>query len=125
MHFARPAFVEIMRREWPEWRGPFVPEAMRRMQDGAFSGERVAVRFTPQNDLYLAVARSKGPLDTLTARELEVAKQLAKGASHKEIARDLALAPATARNHIASIHAKLGSNKVAQVATMLLNEGWL
>ena len=125
VHFARPAFVELMRREWPDWRGPFVPEAMRRMQEGAFSGAQVAVRFTPQNDLYLAVARAKGPLDQLTARELEVAKQLAKGASHKEIARDLAIAPATARNHIASIHAKLGSNKVAQVAAMLLNEGWL
>ena len=125
VHFARPAFVEIMRREWPDWRGPFVPEAMRRMQEGAFSGAQVAVRFTPQNDLYLAVARAKGPLDQLTAREREVAKQRPKRASHKEIARDLAIAPATARNHIASIHAKLGSNKVAQVAAMLLNEGWL
>lgn len=125
VHFARPAFVELLRREWPEWRGPFVPEAMRRVQEGSFVGEQVAVRFTPQNNLFLAVARVKGPLDRLTARELEVAKQLAKGASHKEIARDLALAPATARNHIASIHAKLDSNKAAQVATLLLNEGWL
>jgi len=125
VHFARPAFAELMRREWPDWRGPFVPEAMRRMQDGAFTGERVAVRFTRQNDLYLAVVRNKGLLDTLTARELEVAKQLAKGASHKEIAHNLALAPATVRNHIASIHAKLGSSKVAQVATLMMNEGWL
>jgi len=125
VHFARPAFVELMRREWPDWRGPFVPEAMRRMQDGAFTGEEVAVRFTLQNDLYLAVMRKKGPLDQLTARELEVAKQLAKGSSHKEIARNLSIAPTTARNYIASIHAKLGSNKVAQVATMLMSEGWL
>ena len=42
VHFARPAFVELLRHEWPEWRGPFVPEAMRRMQDGAFTGEQVA-----------------------------------------------------------------------------------
>ncbi len=125
VHFARPAFVELMRQEWPDWRGPFVPEAMRRMQDGAFTGERVAARFTPQNDFFLAVLRNKGPLDRLTARELEVAKQLAKGASHKEIARDLDIAPATARNHIARIHAKLGSSKGTQVAAMLLNEGWL
>lgn len=125
VHFARPSFVELLRREWPEWRGPFVPEAMRRVQEGSFAGEHVAVRFTPQNNLFLAVARVKGPLDRLTARELEVAKQLARGASHKEIARDLAIAPATARNHIASIHAKLGSSKGAQVAAMLMNEGWL
>lgn len=125
VHFARPAFVELMRREWPDWRGPFVPEAMRLMREGAFTGEQVAVRFTPQNDLYLAVARNKGLLDTLTVRELDVAKQLAKGVNHKEIALNLAIAPATARNHVASIHAKLGSNKAAQVATLLLNEGWL
>lgn len=125
VHFARPAFAELLRREWPDWRGPFVPEAMRRMQDGVFTGKQIAVRFTPQNDLFLAVARNKGALDQLTARELDVAKQLAKGASHKEIARNLAIAPATARNHIAGIHAKLGSSKGTQVATMLLNEGWL
>lgn len=125
VHFARPAFVELLRREWPDWRGPFVPEAMRRMRDGSFTGERVAARFTPQNDLFLTVARGKGALDQLTARELEVAKQLALGHSHKEIARNLAIAPATARNHIASIHAKLGSSKGTQVAAMLMNEGWL
>jgi len=121
VHFARPAFVELMRREWPDWRGPFVPEAMRRMHEGSFSGGQVAVRFTPQKDLYQAVARNKGVLDTLTARELEVAKQLAKGASHKEIALHLGIAPTTARNHVANIHVKLGTNKIAQVATLLMN----
>lgn len=125
VHFARPAFIEFMRQEWPGWCGPFVPEAMRRMQDGAFKGEQLAARFTPQNEFFLAVLRNKGPLDLLTARELDVAKQLARGASHKEIANSLAIAPATARNHIARIHAKLGSSKGAQVAAMLMNEGWL
>lgn len=125
VHFARPAFVELLRREWPEWRGPFVPEAMRRMQDGTFSGKQVAVRFTPQKNFFLAVMRNKGPLDQLTAREIEVAKQLAKGASHKEIANSLAIAPATVRNHVARIHTKLGSSKGTQVAAMLMNEGGL
>lgn len=125
VHFARPAFVDLIRREWPGWSGPFVPEAMRRMQDGAFSGKQVAVRFTPQKDFFLAVMRNKGPLDQLTVREVEVAKQLAKGASHKEIATSLAIAPATARNHVTRIHAKLGSSKGTQVAAMFMNEGWL
>ena len=125
VHFARPAFVELMRREWPDWRGPYVPEAMHRMREGSFSGEQVAVRFTPHKDLYLAVARNKGLWDTLTVRELEVARQLAKGINHKEIALNLAIAPATARNHVTSIHTKLGTNKIAQVATMLMNNEWL
>lgn len=126
MHFARPAFVELMRREWPDWRGPFVPEAMRRMKDGSFIGEEVAVRFAPQSDsLYLAVMRKKGPLDQLTARELEVAKQLANNSSCKEIANNLDIAPTTVRKHVANIHAKLGSSKITQIVTMLMNEGWL
>lgn len=125
VHFARPAFVELMRREWPDWRGPFVPEAMCRVQDGSFTGKQIAVRFTPQNDLYLTIARNKGPLDQLTMRELEVAKQMAKGACHKEIARALAISPATVRKHIAHVHAKLGSNKVAKVANLFMNDGWL
>ena len=126
VHFARPAFVELMRREWPDWRGPYVPEAMRKMKEGSFIGEQVAVRFAPQSDdLYLAVMRKKGSLDQLTARELEVAKQLANNSSCKEIASNLGIAPTTVRKHIANIHAKLGSSKITQIVTMLMNEGWL
>lgn len=125
VHFARPAFVELMRREWPDWHGPFLPEAARRVTDGAFVGEKVALRFNPQDGLFLVLGRPKGQLDQLTPRELEVAKQLALGASHKEIAANLAISPATARNHVTHIHAKLGSSKGTQVAAMLLSEGML
>lgn len=60
VHFARPAFVDLMRREWPEWRGPFVPEAMCRMHEGAFTGERVAVRFIPQKIFSWRCCAAKG-----------------------------------------------------------------
>lgn len=126
VHFARPAFVELLRHEWPEWRGPYLPEEMRRLKDESFTGNKIAVRFTPQSDsLYLVVMRKTGPLDQLTARELEVAKQVAQGASYKGIAVNLSISPATARNHIARIHSKLGTNKGTQVATLLLSEGML
>jgi DNA-binding CsgD family transcriptional regulator len=126
VHFARPAFVELIRSEYPDWHGPKVPEAMRRMKEGSFIGKAVAASFTQKNDsLYLMVMRKKGLLDELSARELEVAKQLARGLSHKDIASHLAITPATARNHVASILAKLGCNKTVQVATMLQNEGGL
>ncbi len=126
MHFARPAFVELLRRECPDWHGPFLPESMRKMQEDSYIGKEVAICFSPQNDgLCLAVVRKKGLLDELSARELEVAKQLARGLSHKDIASNLTIAPATARNHVAKVLAKLGCNKTTQVATMLLNEGML
>lgn len=125
VHFARQAFVQLLRHEWPDWYGPYVPETMRQMRGGIFVGEKVVVRFTPQEGLYLAVMRKKGPLDQLSCREREVARQLAQGASYKEIALALEVAPGTVRNHIARIHAKLGVSKVTQVAALFLGDDWL
>lgn len=122
VHSARHAYVELMRQEWPEWHGPHVPEAVRNAENGTFAGARVTIRLTPQHDFYLATIRQKGPVDQLTLRERIVAEHLAKGASHKEIAGMLAIAPATVRNHIAHIHSKLGTSKGAQVATILLGQ---
>jgi DNA-binding CsgD family transcriptional regulator len=58
--------------------------------------------------------RRAGPLDVLTAREVEIAREISLGASHKLVARDLGISPATARNHIQSIYRKTGvDNRVA------------
>ena len=45
----------------------------------------------------------------LTARELQVLRLLAEGASNKSIARHLDITPHTAKFHVASIVAKLGA----------------
>jgi DNA-binding NarL/FixJ family response regulator len=45
----------------------------------------------------------------LTARELQVLRLLAEGASNKSIARRLGITPHTAKFHVASIVAKLGA----------------
>lgn len=126
VHFVRPAFVELMRCEWPGWRGPYLPEVMRPMRETPFAGEEVAVEFIRQNcDLYLALLRRKGCLDQLTKREMEVANLFAQGLSHKEVAARLSIAPTTARNYIARLHNKLGTSKVSQIATLLVKEGRL
>jgi DNA-binding NarL/FixJ family response regulator len=49
------------------------------------------------------------PLIELTARELQVLRLLAEGASNKSIARHLGITPHTAKFHVASIVAKLGA----------------
>jgi DNA-binding NarL/FixJ family response regulator len=46
-------------------------------------------------------------LETLTAREREVLKLLAKGHSNTEIARDLVVSQATAKTHVRNVLAKL------------------
>jgi DNA-binding NarL/FixJ family response regulator len=49
------------------------------------------------------------PAIDLTARELQVLRLLAEGASNKSIARRLGITPHTAKFHVASIVAKLGA----------------
>lgn len=58
----------------------------------------------------------------LTKRECEILVHLAKGASNKEIARDLGVSPNTVKTHIASIYMKLevsGRGKAVEAARAL------
>jgi DNA-binding NarL/FixJ family response regulator len=54
-------------------------------------------------------AEDEPPPIELTARELQVLRLLAEGASNKLIARHLGITPHTAKFHVASIVAKLGA----------------
>jgi DNA-binding CsgD family transcriptional regulator len=45
-----------------------------------------------------------------------------RGKSYKDVAAELCIAPATARNHIQNIHEKLGARTNAEVAVHLLQK---
>jgi len=53
---------------------------------------------------------------SLTARELEVAAEVAKGRSNAELARELFISPKTAAVHVSNILAKLGLANRAEIA---------
>jgi DNA-binding CsgD family transcriptional regulator len=53
---------------------------------------------------------------TLTAREMEIARLIARGLSNRGIADELTISPATAARHVANIFGKLGFTSRAQVA---------
>ena len=57
--------------------------------------------------------------DNLTRREREIADLIAEGLTHKEIARNLGLAPATVRNQTARIYAKVGVRSRAALTKAL------
>lgn len=68
-------------------------------------------------------ANSDAPLDqvwlkALTPRQQEVAKSILNGHSNKQIARDLAISPATVKDHVHAILTKLAlSSRAELIAT--------
>jgi DNA-binding NarL/FixJ family response regulator len=54
----------------------------------------------------------------LTDRELDVLKLLERGLSNKEIAAELVIEPATAKNHVHNVLRKLNVNRRGQAAAL-------
>jgi DNA-binding CsgD family transcriptional regulator len=61
-------------------------------------------------------AVSAGPPSPLTAREVEVARLIATGATNREIAAALFIAPKTVSAHVEHILTKLGAGRRAEIA---------
>jgi two-component system, NarL family, nitrate/nitrite response regulator NarL len=67
-----------------------------------------------------SVPRTSG--DTLTARERDIVRELARGASNKEIARTLDLAESTVKIHVRNILRKLNLTSRVQVAVYAVGQ---
>ena len=102
-------------REPRPYRTELTPDgAERRLRDGVRAGslDPVAVDAV----LHAAGRRTERPTPRpggLTAREVEVLRLVARGASNKEIAASLVISEKTARNHVERAYAKIGvSNRI-------------
>ena len=71
-----------------------------------------AARLLPPNP-------SDGWADTLTEREREVAHAIARGASNKEVARELAITERTVKEHVGAILEKLGARDRLQLSLIV------
>lgn len=54
------------------------------------------------------LARLRNPAPTLSARELEVLRQVSRGCSNRDVAKELFLSEATVKTHLVHIFEKLG-----------------
>ncbi len=69
------------------------------------------------------VSGTRVSAETLTTRELEVLKQIAKGNDDKTIARNLVVSEKTVKTHVSNILSKLHLDDRTQVAIYALKQG--
>lgn len=115
--------ISLMNTEWPGWTPPVLPfellEPFKRNLTTKYVGNSLNAEARIHRGI-LAIKLFRRPLiHSLTDAEQNIAKLAAAGATYKEIARDLAISPATVRNHLHNIYSKLGIRNKATLATKL------
>jgi NarL family two-component system response regulator LiaR len=66
-----------------------------------------------------------GKILLLKDREVEVLKEVARGASNKDIAQELSISVRTVQTHLANIFAKLGVDTRTEAVLYAVREGWI
>ena len=77
------------------------------------------MRVRPFADLFLVRVWEKTALDRLTQREREVVQAVCRGLSHKEVGRELGLAPTTVSSHLYRAYGKLGVESRSALARLV------
>lgn len=83
---------------------------------GLWVGQRLMQRLLAGTARLLPPSSSDDWAATLTEREREVARSVARGASNKEIARELAITERTVKAHVGAILEKLGARDRLQLS---------
>ena len=69
---------------------------------------------------FAELSRRSSPEETLSERELEVLRSMARGAANKEIATELVISESTVKTHVTNIFQKLGASDRTQAVTLAL-----
>jgi DNA-binding NarL/FixJ family response regulator len=65
------------------------------------------------------------PMGALSERETEIVLLAARGLSNRGIARELNLAPATVKRHLANVYTKIGVRSRSEAVRIALMEQWI
>lgn len=123
LYSAEAGFLELVKAECPRWNRVSLPRALLdalAATSHQYTGNEVVVRCRPAGSLMFLRIRRKRAADSLTERERAVALHVARGSTHKVIARALGISPATVRSHIQHIHQKLDLHTNAEIAAHVL-----
>lgn len=125
LHAAEPGFGSLLRTEWPDWDGSFLPKpvlaALSAGRD-CHLGMSLIVVFERIREFVLVTVTRRTPAGALSPRERAVADEFANGKSYKEVARHLGLSPATIRHHLRVIYQKLGVTDKCSLSNLLNQE---
>lgn len=119
---ATPHFDALLRQEWGLPPAGCLPEPlMQEFRAGQmrFVGRALVAHCRVERGLLFVKMRPCCAADRLSAREWQVARLVAKGLSHKQVARLLERSPATVRNHIQAIYRRLGVGSIAELIAVL------
>jgi DNA-binding NarL/FixJ family response regulator len=90
-----------------------------------------AAHETPADQITLTASRSSlegpnaGGMSEISERELEILLLAARGLSNRRAAKELHLAEATIKRHLANVYQKLGVGSRGEAARKALSEGWI
>lgn len=121
LHVADHRFVAMMQREWCAWDGTHLPRELNAIEEAknTFRGKRITIKSEPVKDFVLLSARERTAIDALSRREMEIAQRFSEGKSHKEIATELDISPATVRTHLSTVYNKMQIRSKIELATLL------
>lgn len=122
VHASDAAFGLRMRALFPDWIGPRLPDELRRvLQQGASQirvrGQGFLLHRGQDRHILSLAAEIETPL--LSSAERRVALLFATGLTAARVAADLGVSPATVRNHLSSIYAKLGVHSKVELVRKL------
>jgi len=86
---------------------------------------KVVVRLSSERSLPSPKDIEEPPLDTLTARELEILQLLARGMNNKSIAEMLFISDRTVQAHLTSIFSKLHVTSRLEAVLLGIRRNWL
>lgn len=101
------------------WFGGFVQAVLQVVNGGAAVTPSVALRLLRRLDLNHSerIRATAGPSATLSGRECEVLRKIAKGLTSAQIAQELAISAMTVNTHVRNIYQKLNVKSRAQAVS--------